>query len=433
MATTEFVEVLRWLYALEAARGMDFKLERVALALKNLGDPQNRYRCVHVAGTNGKGSVSAMIHAILNAAGYRTGLYISPHLVTFQERIRIGSQLISEQQVVHLVQRIRGAATVRGIELTYFEFVTVMAFLHFADESAEVAVIEVGLGGRLDATNVISPLVTVITSIDLDHEDYLGNSIESVAAEKCGIIKAAVPVVVGRVGAGARTVIDETARRHQARVWSANEDFHLSGATKGTFVGLGSDLENISLALRGRFQIENAAVAIATIRLVAAALPVADQAIRAGLVAVEWPGRLDVIVGEPMVIVDGAHNPSAVRRLVAELPEIAGGRKIHMLFAVMRDKRWQPMLDVLIPHAASVTLTTALPGRGEDPSRLAAAIDPNVPVHVNDDAVGAFEELLGSVGEGDAILVTGSLFLVGQVYPAFARRRQQLSAHVSAQ
>jgi dihydrofolate synthase/folylpolyglutamate synthase len=431
MATTEYADALRWLYALEAARGMDFKLERVALALKNLGEPQNAYRCIHVAGTNGKGSVSAMLHAVFGAAGYRTGLYVSPHLVKFQERIRVGSQLVSEDNVVDLVRRIRAAATVRGIDLTYFEFATVMAFLHFADEGIDVAVIEVGLGGRLDATNVITPLVSVITSIDLDHEEYLGDRVESVAAEKCGIIKAAVPVVVGKVPAEAKAVVDETARLNRARVWHADDDFNLSAGTNGTFVGIGPTLRGISLALRGRFQIDNAALAIATVRLTAASLAVADDAIKTGLSTVEWPGRLDVIFGEPMVIADGAHNTAAVRRLTAELGEIAGGRRIHLLFAVMRDKRWRSMLEALIPHVATVTLTAALPGRGEDPSRLAAAIDARVPVSVCSDADAAFEALLGSVPEGDAILVTGSLFLVGQIYPAFTRRREQLRAHAS--
>src|SRR5262245_61109093 len=170
MPTTDYADTLAWLYALEAAKGMDFKLERVALALRNLGEPQTRYPSIHIGGTNGKGSVAAMTHAVLGAAGYRCGLYVSPHLVSFSERIRVGPTPISEAEVVELAREIRAAATSKGIDLTFFEFVTVMAFLHFARSAVEVAVIEVGLGGRLDATNVIEPLVAVITSIDLDHE-----------------------------------------------------------------------------------------------------------------------------------------------------------------------------------------------------------------------------------------------------------------------
>lgn len=431
MATTAYAQTLAWLYALEAARGMDFKLERVALALRNLDNPQTRYPCIHVAGTNGKGSVSAMAHSVLGAAGHRAGLYVSPHLVSFLERIRVGDQLVSEEEVVDLADRIRTAATARGIDLTFFEFVTVMAFLHFADRAVDVAVIEVGLGGRLDATNVIQPLVSVITSIDLDHEDYLGTTVESVAAEKCGIIKSGVPVVVGRVAPQAAAVIRVIAEARQARVFRAGEDFRLSGAKEATFNGLGPALDGLSLALRGQVQIDNAALAIAAIRLVERVLPVGVDAIRLGLATVDWPGRLEVISGEPIVIADGAHNSAAIRRLTAELQAIVGARKIHLLFAVMRDKRWEPMLEELIPYVTTVTLTTVLPGRGEDPFRLVEAIGHDVPVNVVEDAEAAFEGLLGGVGKDDAILITGSLFLIGRVYPALLRRRQRRYSHAS--
>lgn len=427
MATPEYAETLAWLYALEAARGMDFKLDRIGLALQTLGDPQTRYPCIHVAGTNGKGSVSAMVHAMFAAAGYRVGLYVSPHLVSFTERIRVGSDVVAEAKVVELACRIRAAATASGIELTFFEFVTVMAFQHFADEAVDVAVIEVGLGGRLDATNVITPLVSVITSIDLDHEDYLGSHVESIAAEKCGVIKEGIPVVVGRVAAAADAVIEETAANRQARLCRAQDDFVLSGSINATFSGLGAKLDGITLALRGEFQVDNAALAIAAVRLASTSLPVADEAVRTGLSTVQWPGRLEVLRGDPMVIVDGAHNAAAVRCLVAELPALVGCRKLHLLFAVMRDKRWLPMLDLLLPHVATVTLTAVLPGRGEDPSRLAEAIGTGVPVSVDTDAPAAFGGLLDRFGKGSAILVTGSLFLVGLIYPVLARRRQQLA------
>jgi len=431
MAATEYADTLAWLYALEAAKGMDFKLERVALALKNLGEPQTRYPCIHVAGTNGKGSVAAMTHAMLGAAGYRAGLYISPHLVSFTERIRVGATFVSEAEVVNLAHEIRTAATSKGIDLTFFEFVTVMAFLHFARSAVDVAVIEVGLGGRLDATNVIEPLVSVITSIDLDHEEYLGGAIESVAMEKSGIIKPGVPVVVGRVGAPARSVIETAARERGSRVHWAGEDFHLSGSSDGVFCGLGPDLEGVSLPLRGRFQIDNAGVAIAAMRLVAATLPVSDEAVRRGLANVTWPGRLEVVTANPMVVLDGAHNRAAVRMLVDELPGLVGKRKIHLLFAVMRDKRWEPMLDELIPLVASATVTTALPGRGEAPERLAEFIGDRAPVRIVHDAQQAFEDLVRRVPQDDAILITGSLFLVGEVYPTFSRWRQRVDGHLS--
>src|SRR5574337_1347627 len=209
MTASAYADVLASLYRLEAARGMDFKLERVTLALKSLGDPHRRFAAIHIAGTNGKGSVAAMLHAICCAAGYRVGLYTSPHLVSFTERIRVGTEMISEEEVVTLARDIRGAATVRGIDLTFFEFVTVMAFLHFARCGIDLAIVEVGLGGRLDATNVLDPEVTVITSIGLDHQEFLGSTLASVAYEKAGIIKPGTPVVVGNVPPEADGVIDE--------------------------------------------------------------------------------------------------------------------------------------------------------------------------------------------------------------------------------
>lgn len=409
---------------------MDFKLERVDLALKNLGNPHRQYPCVHVAGTNGKGSVSAMVHEMLGSAGYRSGLYISPHLVSFTERIRIGRTLISEQEVVGLVHEIQAAATVRDVELTFFELVTVMAFLYFAHQHVDVAVIEVGLGGRLDATNVIEPAATVISSIDLDHEEYLGDQIESIAAEKCGIIKLGVPVVVGSVGDAARKVIERTARERQAPVVWAGRDFRLS--PEGRFVGVGRDIDGIALSLRGRFQTENAAVAITALLQIGGIFDIADDAIRMGLSTVAWPGRLEVVDSAPMVIVDGAHNSAGVRTLIEELPAIVAGRRIHLLFAVMRDKKWQPMVEQLGATVSTAVVTTVLPPRGEDPHRLLAALERHVPVSVVDDAEEAFDRLLRQTPSTDAILVAGSLFLIGRVYPQFCRWRQRTYDHAAA-
>jgi dihydrofolate synthase/folylpolyglutamate synthase len=429
MSSSEYRDALAWLYALEAARGMDFKLERVALALKALGDPHKQYPCIHVAGTNGKGSVCAMLHQILGAAGYRSGLYVSPHLVSFTERIRVGAVPIGEEEVVALVHEIHAAVTVRGIDLTFFELVTVMGFLYFARQRVDLAVIEVGLGGRLDATNVIEPVVSVIVSIDHDHEEYLGEEIESITAEKCGIIKPHVPVVAGRVSDTARAVIETAARERQAPVSWAGRDFGFCG---GDFSGQGRRIEGIRMALRGAFQEENAAVAMATILQLGSAFEIADDHIKAGLSTVSWPGRLEVVESEPMVIVDGAHNSAGVRTLIGELATIAGGRRIHLLFGVMRDKRWQPMVEQLAAVVSSVVVTGVLPPRGEDPHRLAAAFERHVPVEVATDPETGFEQLLQRTAATDAVLVAGSLFLVGRIYPQFSRWRQRTHDHATA-
>ncbi|HXQ23972.1 MAG TPA: folylpolyglutamate synthase/dihydrofolate synthase family protein [Candidatus Acidoferrales bacterium] len=425
MATNEYAEVLAWLYRLETAKGMDFKLERVTLALKNLGDPQTRFAAAHVAGTNGKGSVAAMLHAMFSAAGYRVGLYTSPHLVSFTERVRIGAETITEPEVVDLAREIRTAATVRGIDLTFFEFVTVMAFLHFARRGVDLAVVEVGLGGRLDATNVLDPAVAVITSIGLDHEEFLGNTLASVAAEKAGIIKPGRPVIVGRVPPVARDVIERAASERRADAFWAAQDFLVSDTVPFRFRGLDCEFGDLTLALRGAYQHDNAAVALAALALLRRAFPIGHAAIRRGLAEVRWPGRLDVVQTAPLVVLDGAHNADAVATLRNELPSIVGARPVHLLFGVMRDKQWQPMVEVLGPMVSSATLTTALPPRGAPAALLARAFERYCPVRVVPDPMRALETSLQSIGPDATILATGSLFLVGTIYPHFLSRRGQ--------
>jgi len=427
MATNEYTEVLASLYALEAAKGMDFKLERAQLALRNLGDPHRQFTAVHVAGTNGKGSVAAMLDAIYRAAGYRVGLYTSPHLVRFAERIRVDGHLVEEAAVVELAHRVHAAATVCGIDLTFFEFITVMAFLHFARRGVDVAVVEVGLGGRLDATNVLEPAAAVITTIGLDHEEYLGTTLESVAGEKAGIIKAGTPVIIGKVPRAAADVFAAVAQQQAAPALWLGRDFSMSDSEPCAFSGRGGDLCDLEVGLRGGYQRENAATAVAAVVALRGRLPVADEAIRRGLRDVRWPGRLDVVHAAPPVLLDGAHNADGIGALVRELPGLIGSRRIHLLVAVMRDKRWQPMVDVLAPTASSAVLTTVLPPRGEAPETLARAFERHCPVRVAPDPLRGLESLLHVVPQCDAVVVTGSLYLVGAVYPYFLDRLGQRS------
>lgn len=422
MATNEYAAVLSSLYALEAAKGMDFKLERVALALKNLGNPHARFPSVHIAGTNGKGSVAAMLHSVLSAAGYRVGLYTSPHLVSFTERIRVGATPIAEDDIVGLAREIRTAATVRGIELTFFEFVTVMAFLHFARCAIDVAVVEVGLGGRLDATNVIDPAVAVITTIGLDHQEFLGDTIDSIAREKAGVIKPGRPVIIGNVPEEARAVLVATAAEVGAPVRWLGRDFCRSNEGPLAYRGCGGELENLTLPLRGQHQRDNAATAIAAAMQLRGQFHIPDAALRRGIAQVRWPGRLDVVQTQPLIILDGAHNADGIAALIHELPGIVGGRAVHLLFGVMRDKRWQPMVAALGAHIARVTVAPTLPPRGEDPEELAKVFARYCPVSIASSPLQGLEDLVRTVGDGDAILVAGSLFLVGETYPYFLNR-----------
>lgn len=427
MAAGDYAAVLSWLYTLEAAKGMDFKLERIALALKNLGDPHTRCAAVHVAGTNGKGSVAAMLHAMFSAGGYRVGLYTSPHLVSFTERIRVGAREIAEEEVVDLAREIRTAATVRGIEMTFFEFVTVMAFLYFARCAVDLAIVEVGLGGRLDATNVLDADVAVLTTIGLDHEEFLGDTLASVAREKAGIMKPGRPVVIGNVPNEVRELLQHVADDQGATPYWAGQDFFVSGSKSFRCRGGGWEIEELTVSLRGNYQRENAATAIAAAMHLRQRFPLAPAAIRRGLAEIRWPGRLDVVQTDPLVVLDGAHNADGIATLVDELPEIVGGRNVHLLFGVMRDKRWHQMVETIGPIASSATLTAALAPRGEAPEVLARAFARYCPVITTPEPQRGLETLLRTVPAADAILVTGSLFLVGAVYPLFLSRRGQRS------
>ena len=426
-----FSDTLAWLYGLEAARGMDFKLERVALALSALGDPHRRYPCLHIAGTNGKGSVAAMLHSILHAAGRRTGLYTSPHLVRFTERIRIGTGEIGEDEVVELTREIRSAATVRGIELTFFEFVTVIAFLAFARHGVDCAVVEVGLGGRLDATNVVDPEVAVITTIGRDHQQYLGDSIEEIAAEKGGIIKTGRPVVLGRMPAAANRVLRAIAADRGAPCVQCEREMRVDASTPLKIHGMGWDFDGIRLALAGGFQVDNARTALAAAALVRDRLGVTEPAVRAGLAKVRWPGRLEVVSTAPLVIADGAHNEDGISMLVEELPSLIGQRPLHLLFAVMRDKHWRPMVERLGPLLRSATITSVLSSRGETPEVVAECFRRYCQVTVDADPVHAVRHLYRRLPGQEALLVTGSLFLIGAVYPEL--RSGQGNIHPLAQ
>jgi dihydrofolate synthase / folylpolyglutamate synthase len=427
---TEYERTIEWLYALEAAKGMDFKLERVSLALQRLGDPQRRFLNLHIAGTNGKGSVAAMLHAVLDAAGYRVGLYTSPHLVDLGERIRIGANPIDADAVVELANEVRGVATGRGIDLTFFEFLTVMAFVHFARHAVDVAVVEVGLGGRLDATNVVDPAAAVITTIGFDHMQWLGESIGAIAAEKGGIVKAGRPLVLGRIEGEALSVLREIAAQRGATVLEADRDYRIretraasadaGESTQGApgtalfrFDCLGWQVDEITVGLRGAHQVDNAATALAALAVVRDRLPVSDDAVRRGMAAVRWPGRLDVVATAPLTILDGAHNADGAAALARELPGLLRGRPMHLLFAVMRDKDWRPMAEHLAPLCASVVVTEVLPPRGAPAAAVAEAFAAYCPVTVEADVTRAWQCVRARAGDDQAIVAAGSLFLIG--------------------
>lgn len=434
---TAYERTLAELYALDAARGIDLGLDRVRCALDRLASPHERFRVFHVAGTNGKGSTAAMVEAVLRASGYRVGLYTSPHLVDFTERIRVDGRTIPEEEVVERVAALRSTLSTACIELTFFELVSVLAFDVFARSRVEVAVVEVGLGGRLDATNVTTPVASAITTIAHDHETYLGATLEAIAGEKAGIMKPGVPVVIGHVPPVASERLAAEAARVGAPPLFLGREVTVQENAQGFDVVCATRAwRDLRLGLLGRFQRANAAVALQMLECGAGSFPVSEAAVRTGLETVRWPGRLDVVSSEPLVILDGAHNPASAAVLAEEIRHLRCGRRVRLVFGAMRDKDWGGMWRALRPVVDDVVCTAPRSSRALAPDLLAEAVRSDVPVRVCASPGDAMAELVAGASPTDLILVTGSLFLVGDVYSVWLRRqgRQRLFDpwHVSA-
>jgi dihydrofolate synthase / folylpolyglutamate synthase len=419
--TPSYEDTIAWLQRLEVTSGWDLKLERMRAALALRGHPEEAFPAVHLAGTNGKGSTAAMVEAVLRASGIRTGLYTSPHLVDFAERIRAGGGTIPRDTVVALVAELRAALEPRGVALTHFEFSTLLALEWFARIGVEMAVVEVGLGGRLDATNTVRPIATAITSIAHDHEEWLGRELRQIAFEKAGIAKPGVPLVIGRVPPEAEAVIAAHAAEVGAPLVRAGPDGTLEKSANGlAFCPAGGAAQDgLGLALEGAFQLGNAEVALLLLSRLGTRFALSASAVRAGLAGARWPGRLAVLREAPLVVVDGAHNPAGVAALAAELPRLVGARRLVLVFAVMADKAWPAMLEHLLPSASEV-IVTRVGRRGLDPGGLAAAMSGGVPVHAVVDPRAAVQLALERAASGDAVLVTGSLFLAGEAYATLA-------------
>jgi dihydrofolate synthase/folylpolyglutamate synthase len=403
-------------------------LERMFVALQALGHPQRRYRSLHVAGTNGKGSTCAFASTGLRAAGHRVGLYTSPHLERVTERFQVdGAEIPREllgRRILEVLERYPQAAD-SPTPLTYFEFGTAIAFWHFAQEGVEVAVLETGLGGRLDATNCVEPLVTAITPISFDHMEYLGHTLGAIAGEKAGILKRGVPVVVSRQEPEALAAIARAANEVGAPMLLEGRDFTLEQAAGGALVyqGVKWSLEGLTLSLRGPHQRQNASVALAALeQLDARGVTVPTEAAKAALASARWPGRLEEVSRQPIVLLDGAHNPGGVAVLLASLDALYPGRRIHAVFGVVADKDRAPMMRALFPRCASIHLTPLDTPRSLAPERYleeARALCADVRAHASLDEALASAQALAM--EGDVVLCTGSLFLVGAARARFSR------------
>lgn len=415
-----------------------FGLEAIGALLRSLGNPERRYPTAIVAGTNGKGSTSAMLAAILESAGYCTGLYTSPHLVRVNERIRVNGSEISDADFAAAFSRVhqRAQELVTSQVLphlpSFFECLTATAFVHFARAAVDFAVLEVGMGGRLDATNVTDASVAVITNIDLDHQEYLGSTLREIAGEKAGVIKTGRPVVSGCEHPVAREVIRSRCRELGAELVEtgglecASGLFQLDGHC-GFDLEMGElKLPGVTLQMPGRFQVKNA-VAAATAASKLEGFGISSGSIRKGLEATWWPGRLEIIENRPLVLLDGAHNPAAARAVAGFIRERFAGRTLRLVYATMRDKDVGAISGILFPLAEAVYLTRPEIGRAASPEDIlaSASLDPPRAVLEPDPARALGLAIERSLPE-DIVLVAGSLFLVGAIKKALLEGRLAL-------
>ncbi|MGC8793840.1 MAG: bifunctional folylpolyglutamate synthase/dihydrofolate synthase [Bryobacteraceae bacterium] len=414
-----YPDSVRFLYSLaNEARTAELGLVRMERVLEALGQPHRATRFVHVAGTNGKGSTCAMIESALRAAGLRTGLYTSPHLIEPTERIRIGGEPVSREafaSAFHKVHRVAEDLLRDGIiqqHPTYFETVTAMAFLLFRELRVELAVLEVGLGGRLDATNVVMPELAVITPVDFDHEKYLGKGLDSIAAEKAGILKPGVGAVFAPQREEVVPVLQERARQcgiepvWVERSWRAEQPALWAGGSR--FVAAGPARVAITCPLPGEHQIVNALTAVAVLER----LGIVPEAIGRGIAEVRWPGRLERVASHPDVYLDGAHNPAGARALASYIERFHRGRRIWLVYGAMRDKAVAEMAGILFPLADEVIATAPAQPRAVRPELIRELADhPRLRIAARlDDALA----LLREAAREDAVFITGSLFLVGE-------------------
>jgi dihydrofolate synthase/folylpolyglutamate synthase len=448
-------ETVSYLYNLQK-HGIKLGLENIGRLMSALDNPHESFRSVHVAGTNGKGSTSAIIASILRTSGFRTGLFTSPHLVSFTERIRINSEEITEDDVIVLAEEVRDTVLrLDDFSPTFFEVVTAMAFLYFKREKIDIAVIETGMGGRLDATNIIVPEVSIITSISYDHREFLGNTLVEIAHEKAGIIKKGIPVVISFQEPEVIEVIEKKAGEKDAQLYIYGNDFSsvlksedISGICFDYRGKDSCEMHDLLLPLPGEHQMQNASVAIKALelmnerRLIPKAFGSADthhsslithHCIKEGLNNVRWPGRLECINEDPSVIIDAAHNPAAANALAKSLKKyfLEKQKKIIIIIGIMADKDVKGVMEPLLPLASEIILTAPAYSRAASPENLAgvAASLGYTNIHTVPSVKDALEMAMrdrcnSTHGTQHSALtvITGSFYTIGEAREAFGQK-----------
>ena len=400
-----YAEAIDYLYGLQMF-GAKFGLENTFRLAALAGAPQEKLRFIHVAGTNGKGSTCAMLESIYRADGLRIGLFTSPHLVSFAERIQVNRQVANEREIARLVDEMHVLLKEFSAEAhpTFFEVVTVMALKYFAEKKCDLVIWETGMGGRLDATNIVTPLASVITNVQFEHQKWLGNSLAEIAREKAGIIKPRVPVVTAATEPDAVEIISKTARTAKSPLIKVSQ----VDTRK-------SPLDKIKLSLIGEHQRWNAALAIATTGVLQKQIPVSDEAISNGLGQVEWPGRLQQIQTSSgqTVLLDGAHNPAGAMALRDALRDGWLDRNLTFIIGILQDKKWETICEILAPLAKKIIFVPVSSERSATPAELARALCKKNPA-VEVTALESLRAALDFSARDSLLVITGSLYLVGE-------------------
>jgi dihydrofolate synthase/folylpolyglutamate synthase len=441
MRTDKYQEAIAYLYGLQRF-GIKFGLENIGQVLQAIDNPHRNLPTVHISGSNGKGSTAAHLESILLEAGYRVGLYTSPHFSNFTERIRVNREQISEEDVVRWTNGILDALpelraevpTGGSILITFFEFTTAMAMAYFVEQRVDVAILEVGMGGRLDATNVCNPMISIITTVSLEHKEILGNSIAEIAAEKAGIIKVDVPVISGVSHPVARGVIENVSRQRRATIYRLGREFRVRGRPgRFSYEGIKIAMKGCQTALRGRHQLRNAALALAATEMLdAGQFRVSERAMREGLKDVQWRGRQEWLPGPPQILLDGAHNPEAFRSLFSSLRRDYRYEKLWVLMGIMRDKDHRRMIRTIAPLVHGFVFSRPRMDRSQDPVILKAWADHlGCRAVVVEDVPAGIQTVLEQAAAEDLVCVTGSLFVVGEVMEWLGKNHLQGSCSLS--
>jgi dihydrofolate synthase/folylpolyglutamate synthase len=401
---------------------MRFGLKAISELLSRLGNPQNSYKIILIAGTNGKGSTAAMIASILCSAGYKVGLYTSPHLVDVRERIVINGKKIPLKEFNRTIADVKDK---KEQPVTYFEFLTAVAFVYFQRQKVDIAVLEVGLGGRLDATNVCKPLVSVITNISLDHMDYLGNTLDSIAREKAGIIKQKGICITAAKQNKVLEVLKNVCLRRRAKLYCLSSDIKIKKQKDGilNYEGLYRNLKNLKIPLQGDHQLSNAALALAAIELCEKkGFSIADTAIYAGLKNTHWEARLEVLQNQPFFLLDGAHNPAGISVLCRSFKKDFSYRRLILIFGALADKDYRRMLQKIVPLASIIILTQLKTKRAVPVNDIMETVKKmGYPAIVTENVKQAIERAQAMAKKQDLICATGSFYLAGEVKQAFPK------------